>query len=186
MVRLTDDSEFVRHEPCPSCGSSDALARYTDGHGHCFSCRYYEHGDGTTINVHKPQRLMDFTGDIIPLKGRNILEDTCKKFNVRYDNETKTLRFPYYNNAGQLVAFKSRDSEKNFKWSGKNEDHMLFGQQLFGGGKTIVITEGEIDAMSVWQARPNWPVVSLDSGAAGGSVAFSTNSNTLIASMKLS
>lgn len=166
MVRLTDDSEFVRHEPCPSCGSSDALARYTDGHGHCFSCRYYEHGDGTSINVHKPQRRMDFTGDIIPLKGRNILEDTCKKFNVRYDNETKTLRFPYYNNAGQLIAFKSRDQNKNFKWSGKNEDHTLFGQQLFGGGKSIVIVEGEIDALSVWQARPNWPVVSLDNGAA--------------------
>ena len=165
MVRLEDDSTFVRHEPCPSCGSSDALARYSDGHGHCFSCGNYEHGDGVPLNVHKPQRLMDFTGDIIPLRNRNILEDTCKKFNVRFDSETKTLRFPYYNGAGQLVAYKSRDVEKNFKWTGKNEDHMLFGQQLFGGGKSIVITEGEIDAMSVWQARPNWPVVSLPNGA---------------------
>lgn len=170
MTRFDQDSDsvFVRHEPCPNCGSSDALARYSDGHGHCFSCSHYEHSDGTSIHVHKPQRLMDFSGDIIPLKGRSILEDTCKRFNVRYDHETKTLKFPYYNSSGQLIAYKSRDPDKNFKWSGKNEDHMLFGQQLFGGGKTIVITEGEIDAMSVWQARPNWPVVSLDNGAAGG------------------
>ena len=164
------DSEFIRHEPCPSCGSSDALARYTDGHAHCFSCRYYEFGDGKIVPFHKPQAPVDFTGDIIPLKSRGILEDTCKKFNVRYDSVTRTLKFPYHNGAGRLVAFKARTPDKNFSWTGKNEDHQLFGQQLFGGAKgnnkTLVITEGEIDALSVWQARPNWPVVSLDNGAA--------------------
>lgn len=108
---------------------------------------------------------MDFTGDTISLKTRKIYEDTCKKFNVRYDSATRTIRFPYYNQAGQLVAFKSRDTEKNFIWQGKNEDHTLFGQQLWGQGKCIVITEGEIDCLSVFQARPSWPVVSLPNGA---------------------
>lgn len=163
------ESEFVRHEPCPSCGSSDALGRYSDGHGHCFSCGHYEHGDGETVPFHKPQFRMDFSGDIVPLRSRGILEETCKKFNVRYDAESQSLRFPYYNAAGQLIAFKARNTDKEFRWSGKNDDHQLFGQQLFGGAKgnnkTIVITEGEIDALSVWQARPNWPVVSLDNGA---------------------
>jgi len=68
---IDTDSEFVRHEPCPSCGSSDALGRYSDGHGHCFSCGHYEHGDGETVPFHKPQRTnvaMEFTGDIIPLR----------------------------------------------------------------------------------------------------------------------
>lgn len=169
LSETTSESEFVRHEPCPACGSSDALARYTDGHGHCFSCGHYEFGDGQSIPNHKPQRRMDFTGDIVPLRARGILEDTCKKFNVRYDAESKSLRFPYYNSDGQLIAFKARSPEKDFRWSGKNEDHQLFGQQLFGGAKgnnkSIVITEGELDALSVWQARPNWPVVSLDNGA---------------------
>lgn len=165
---MQSESEFLRHEPCPNCGSSDALARYSDGHGHCFSCRYYEHGDGSVpTNYHKPQKLMDFTGDFVPLKGRNLREDTLKKFNVRYDHEQRLLKFPYYSQSGQLVAFKSRDIEKVFKWSGKNEDHTLFGQQLWGRGKEIVITEGEIDCMSVFQQRPSWPVVSLPNGAAG-------------------
>ncbi len=35
-------SEFAKHEPCPECGSSDNLARYTDGHAWCFGCGYYE------------------------------------------------------------------------------------------------------------------------------------------------
>ena len=29
-----EDSEFVRHEPCPECGSRDNLARYDDGHAY--------------------------------------------------------------------------------------------------------------------------------------------------------
>jgi twinkle protein len=166
-------SEFLRHEPCPSCGSSDALARYTDGHGHCFSCLHYEHGDDTappTTITNK--RLMDFTGDFVPLKGRNLREDTLKKFNVRYDHDTKTIRFPYYSQAGQLVGFKSRDTDKDFRWTGKNEDHALFGQQLWGRGKEIVITEGELDCLSVYQIRPTWPVVSLPNGAAAAKKAL--------------
>lgn len=32
---------FLRHEACPKCGSSDALAVYAEGGGsHCFSCNY--------------------------------------------------------------------------------------------------------------------------------------------------
>jgi twinkle protein len=108
---------------------------------------------------------MDFTGDFVPLKGRNLREDTLKKFNVRYDHDTKTIRFPYYSQAGQLVGFKSRDTDKDFRWTGKNEDHALFGQQLWGRGKEIVITEGELDCLSVYQIRPTWPVVSLPNGA---------------------
>jgi twinkle protein len=166
MVHL-DDSEFVCHQPCPNCGSSDANSLYSDGHQHCFSCGYHTGATGEQITSRTTNTRinMDFTGDIIPLKTRSITEETCKKFNVRYDPATRTIRFPYHTQAGQLVAFKSRDSEKDFRWTGKNEDHTLFGQQLWGQGKSIVITEGEIDCLSVYQARPTWPVVSLPNGA---------------------
>ena len=173
QFEMRSESEFLNHEPCPSCGSSDALARYTDGHGHCFSCLYYEHGDDTPTTITKTHTtLMDFTGDFVPLKGRNLREETLKKFNVRYDHDTKTIRFPYYSQAGQLVGFKSRDTDKDFRWTGKNEDHALFGQQLWGRGKEIVITEGELDCLSVYQIRPTWPVVSLPNGAAGAKKAL--------------
>jgi twinkle protein len=162
-----DESEFVCHQPCPSCGSSDANSLYSDGHEHCFSCGYHTGATGEQItSLNQNTRIhMDFTGDIIPLKTRAITEETCKKFNVRYDSATRAIRFPYYTQAGQLVAFKSRDTEKDFRWTGKNEDHTFFGQQLWGQGKSIVITEGEIDCLSVYQARPTWPVVSLPNGA---------------------
>lgn len=162
---MPDDSEFVRHEPCPQCGSSDANSIYSDGHSFCFSCQHWAPGDGE-IN-HKPQfrTNVNYTGDFISLKSRGVLEDTCKKFNVRFNSETRCLQFPYYDNAGRLVSYKQRTADKDFSWVGKNDDHQLFGQQLFGGGKAVVVTEGEMDALSVWQARPNWPVVSVPNGA---------------------
>ena len=108
---------------------------------------------------------MELSGDITPLRTRNLLEETCRKFNVRLDRDSKVIQFPYYSQTGQLVAYKARDVEKNFQWIGKNEDHTLFGQQLWGQGKSLVITEGEFDCLSVYQVRPTWPVVSLPNGA---------------------
>ena len=106
--------------------------------------------------------MTTYSGDFGPLRSRKITEETCKKFNVR--QEGPALRFPYYS-ANRVVGYKEKDPQKNFKWVGKNEDDQLFGQHLFGSGKTIVVTEGELDALSVWQARPNWPVVSVPGGA---------------------
>nr|DAL31744.1 MAG TPA_asm: DNA directed DNA polymerase [Caudoviricetes sp.] len=31
------ENYFISHLPCPNCGSHDALAVYSDGHGYCFS-----------------------------------------------------------------------------------------------------------------------------------------------------
>ena len=56
---------------------------------------------------------------------------------------------------------------KNFKYEGVSTD-TLFGQHLFPStGKRIVITEGELDAASCYEAMENWPMVSLPHGAAG-------------------
>ena len=109
--------------------------------------------------------MINYSGDFAGIRTRKLTEDTCKKFNVRVD-AGPVIRFPYYS-GGKVVAYKERDQSKNFTWQGKNEDHQLFGQQNFGSGKTVVITEGEMDALSVWQARPNWPVVSVPNGAQG-------------------
>lgn len=169
---MSDESEFLRHEPCPSCGSSDALAIYTDGHAFCFSCHYWAPGDGETNHKPQPRMTIQYQGEVVPLRTRGILEDTCKKFNVRYNSQTRCIQFPYHDSSGRLIAYKQRSADKDFSWVGKNEDHQLFGQQLFGGGKAIVITEGEMDALSVWQARANWPVVSVPNGAAGAKKAL--------------
>ena len=158
------ESEFIRHEPCSNCGSSDANGIYTDGHTYCFSCHHYTTGNDTQ-HTHHMQSNVSFKGSAQRLQKRGISEKTCEKYKI-YRDETH-LRFPYFDGNGCLQGFKTKDKLKNFKYEGVSTD-TLFGQHLFPStGKRIVITEGELDAASCYEAMENWPMVSLPHGAAG-------------------
>ena len=57
-------ANFVRHERCENCGSSDANARYDDGHAFCFSCETYtpnEEGEEPTGSA-SPTSQLQATG----------------------------------------------------------------------------------------------------------------------------
>jgi len=157
------ESEFIRHEPCSNCGSSDANGIYTDGHTYCFSCQHYTEGNDTS-NTHQMQSNVTFKGSAQRLQKRNISEKTCEFYKI-YRDDTH-LRFPYFDGSGRVQGFKTKDKLKQFKYEGVSTD-TLFGQHLFPtNGKRIVITEGELDAASCYEAMPNWPMVSLPHGAA--------------------
>jgi len=155
------ESEFLRHDPCPNCGSSDALAVYTDGHTYCFSCTTRTPGNGEQ-NKLPMQSNVKFKGNPQRLNKRGISERTCEKYKI-YRDDTH-LRFPYYDSSGCLKGFKTRDKLKNFKYEGETTD-TLFGQHLFPtSGKRIIVYEGELDAASGWEAMVGWPHVSLPHG----------------------
>lgn len=167
---LKTDSTFLQHEPCPKCGSSDALARYSDGHAHCFgaSCNHYEHASETTTPVIKISHssMKDFQqGEYLDLPKRKISSETCRKYQYQCNANYQIAN--YYNKRGELVAQKLRTPKKEFKWIGESKDIMLFGQQLFrDGGQRLIITEGEIDALTVSQYvfQNKFPVVSIPMG----------------------
>ena len=48
-------AEFIQHESCPSCKSTDNLARYSNGSAFCFGqgCGYFEKANGETIRIKK-------------------------------------------------------------------------------------------------------------------------------------
>lgn len=72
----------------------------------------------------------------------------------------------YRDAKGSLVAQKFRKAGKSFSWIGKAKGPPLYGMWLWGPGKHLVITEGELDALSMSQAFDlKWPVVSLPNGA---------------------
>ena len=169
------DSEFLRKEPCPACGSRDNLARYSDGHGFCFGCGHYEKGEGEVQSA-SPQKRMSkeliTDGQYAPLRSRGISQETCQRFGyqvVEAFNGRPAQLAPYYTHDGVLVAQKVRFPDKTFTVLGDIKPAGLFGQHLQRtGGKWVVVTEGEIDALSVSQALGNkWPVVSVPNGAQG-------------------
>ena len=156
-------SEFVRHIPCPNCGSSDANSVYSDGHTYCFVCHTRKAGmmDFTHSHMSKDIHLK---GEAQRLNKRNLSEKTCQFFRIFRDGNT--LRFPYFTSDGVLKGCKIKNKQKIFTYEGVSTD-TLFGQHLFpNSGKRIVVTEGELDAASCYEAMPGWPMVSLPHGAA--------------------
>lgn len=165
------DSVFLRHIPCPECDSRNNAAVYTDGHEYCFGCGYYKHGSGETTPTEGRKRLAGLLReiDISPLGKRGITEETCRKFGygiADYDDDRVQVA-PYYDAEGNLVAQKIRTADKAMRWMGDAATALPFGAQAWQRtGRKIVVTEGEIDALSVSQVLGNtWPVVSIGCGA---------------------
>ena len=127
------------------------------------------HEDVQGENLQAPIASRDLIEDIEikALTLRNISKETAEKFNYGY-NEGRQVAC-YYDESGSLVAQKVRTKDKKFSWVGHPKSAGLFGQNLWAPNpkKRIVVTEGEIDALSVSQIQDNkWPVVSLPNGAA--------------------
>jgi twinkle protein len=83
----------------------------------------------------------------------------------------------YCDDAGRPVAQKLRFPNKDFVILGDSSQMSLFGRHLWrDGGKMLVITEGEIDCLSVSQLQGNkWPVVSIPNGAQAAAKALKKN-----------
>jgi len=156
----------VAHEPCETCGSSDANSVYTDGHKFCFSCQTYTPAEGINLNSQSTRTMTNaqLKGEPEALRKRGLSEKTCQFFRIFRDGAT--LRFPYYTSDGVLQGVKVKNKRKEFTYEGISTD-TLFGQHLFPNtGKRIVVTEGELDAASCYEAMSGWPMVSLPHGAA--------------------
>lgn len=162
------DSDFLHKEPCPACGSRDNLARYSDGHGFCFGCGHYEHADGTSTHKEHKRVAGLIDGTVKDLAKRKITEETCKKWDYRVgEMDGKTVQIANYkDDSGRTVAQKVRGADKKFSVLGDAKQMGLYGQHLWRDkGLRVVITEGEIDALTVSQVQSNkWPVVSLPHG----------------------
>lgn len=189
------DSNFLKHGPCESCGSSDAVGWYDDGHGVCFVCEKYYAGDKKIDTEPQPQTITEDQNlnpkgladkNVTPLTSvfraipkRGLTEDSIRKYGIDICmDKTSTVghRYPYFKD-GQHVANKVRKrNEKAFYWEAHDKESIngaeLFGQHLFpaGSAKQITIVEGELDAAAAYQLLGSrYPVVSVKS--AGSAVA---------------
>ena len=162
------ESEFVMHTPCKKCGSSDANSLYSDGHAYCFSCENYEQASEEERIVSNVVDTPKFkTGEYKPLIKRNLTEKTTRFWDYQLGDGMHVAN--YKDTKGKTVAQKIRYPDKTFAVVGDLKQAGLFGQSLWrDGGRTVVITEGELDAMSVSQAfEHKWAVTSVKTGAAG-------------------
>jgi len=89
---------------------------------------------------------------------RAISEQTLEKFFIhgkmeyltQTQKEEPCIVFPYIRN-GEIVNLKFRDKEKNFKLF-KGAELIFFGMQTLEGKRCAIVVEGEIDALSAYEA----------------------------------
>jgi twinkle protein len=160
------------HVACVVCDSSDGMTVYEDEkdgsqYFKCFSC-----GKGgklmndSSVSVYREAAPIkpyepDPTLKVRSIPERDISKDTCEFFGVVSSDEK--ILFPF----GTSGAKVRNREEKKFHCVGKLSG--LFGQDKFpAGGRYVTITEGEIDALSVFQMTGSkYPTVSVPNGAEG-------------------
>jgi twinkle protein len=130
---------------------------YDDGHGYCYSCNYYQNGKGAPNNI-------DYTYEYLPRRG--ISKRTHEFYGVlsKIDAEGKPVAVGYPYAGGKWHKVRKLD-KKEFYSDGTVEPG-LFGKEKFAAGsaKAIVITEGEDDALSLYEVL-NIPVCSVQSSS---------------------
>jgi twinkle protein len=171
--------------PCPHCSSSDAysISERADGSqfGYCFSCKGYEDLNKSAkqtltlaeLAQEQDTDLMDnynYTYQYVPWRG--ISKETMEAFGVytkvNSEGAPISIGFPY---SKETIKVRSI-AEKNFHSIGDMKNATLFGKDKFPAGcaRSITITEGELDALSVYQMLGSaYPVVSVRSSSSGES-----------------
>lgn len=186
------------------CGTSDGLQVFEDDGritGYCFSCDTYiphPYGDSTPIDIKSRTKIKKSPEEVdrqlreidayqtTDLPDRHLTKETLNYFNIKIglseqDGVTPILHYYPYTRDGKRVSYKARLAPEKIMWVvGDFKDVDLFGweQAIQTGAKRLYITEGELDAASLFQALKdkergtkyeeyNPAVVSLTNGASG-------------------
>jgi len=171
------NTSFIKHTSCESCGSSDANAVYSDGSAYCFSCRKNT-AAGTEdteveFNVVQSQLTLNEIQQLPIDTFRGISKKVLYNAGVKieYDDKRNITSHYYPITVNKKIkAYKKRIvATKDFRVVGKAEVPELFNQVNSGKRKNLVITEGEVDCLSILEmltkAKAQFDVVSIVNGA---------------------
>lgn len=107
------------------------------------------------------------------LERRGIHENTAKRYEITVQNEHENiLVFPFYDDKGvmQFVKYRKTDfdktKDKNKEWCERNTRPILFGMKQCMDFTRLVITEGQLDSLSVAESGIE-NAVSVPTGAKG-------------------
>lgn len=167
--------EKIAHDS-DKCNSRDGLQVYLndDGRytGYCFSCGTYvddpyhdKPKDYKPVVIKKSkeqikqeiEEINDYS--VVDLPDRKLRAESLDYFGIKIgvdqmDGITPSIHYyPYYND-GDIVGYKARLIENKQMWSlgdVKNVDLFGWEQAVKAGGKKLFITEGELDAVALYQ-----------------------------------
>ena len=176
---MMEKGTFISKAPCPQCGSADNLLIYSKGPATCMTPSCGAKFNPDTLGLIKPKNVSEHplpSGSLdrirgyksLPIPNRGIPKEVTEHYGVKVQVVDGAHNAHYYPYGDE--GYKIRKLPKDFSVVGKLKG--LFGQSSFrGGGRKLVITEGELDALAVAAANHTYykgkiyPVVSLPSAS---------------------
>jgi hypothetical protein len=167
-------AKFVGHESCPSCGSRDNLARYSDGSAWCFGCHYKERGDkspfvgerdrqtetisnrdGGEYGVQLPDDAINILGEPAQhwLDVYGISMESCLRAGFKWSPYWEQLLMPFYDEDGTLCCIQAKNfnpkrasKAKYYNTGEKSESRTIY---RMVHSDTLVLTEDAVSALKV-------------------------------------
>ena len=147
-------------------GAFGCLRGTCNYHGHFVElCRDYGYKlgmDAERVYTEFPQpreRIRPRDSAIAYLESRGISKEIAEEYEVTaFEDKPNILWFPFFNEYGKLVFAKFRKMDyrkgrdKSKEWTQAGGQPILFGMKVRTGFNTVVITEGQIDSLSVAEA----------------------------------
>jgi twinkle protein len=176
---------------CPKCqeqgrdSAEDNMRVFKDtGLGYCIVCDEVVGKDEEVkmlVKTKPKEEKKDskfLEGEYCALPSRKISKATCEFYGYKVNKQKKVHIAGYYDKKGDLIMQQLRTTKKEFPIIGdKKGNDTLWGMHKFSPNDNlfITITEGQIDAMSIYEACGDYPVVSLPNGAGSAKNAISKN-----------
>jgi twinkle protein len=166
-------------EPCHKCGSSNNIKVYEDGYRQCFTpgCGFYSY-EKNNMNIQTQQAPISIAKPLdpsayLPIPTRELTKSTVEAFRVMTLPDGQYS--PYFDKEGRLLGQKLRMRDKQFRWVGSSKGVMPFGYHLWKNKhmSSVILVEGEEDAMSIYQATDGQiAIFGMPFGAGAQSVTY--------------
>ena len=158
--------KFLRHLPCPRCGSKDNLGEYDD-HFFCFGCKYYKtKNDIQSIKLRRTQIAKQDLQDTqinttydIPTKpmqwlfSYGILPSEIKDFHISWNEEHELLVLMKTPDYWQARCF----GNQKVKYLSKGKKPLTF----YGYSAKLVCVEDILSAIKIARLSPEWCALPL-------------------------
>lgn len=158
--------KFIKHLPCPRCGSKDNLGEYED-HFFCFGCKYYKPKTDTAslrlrMTQTPKQDLQDTqiaTTDELPqvakqwLYSYGILPNEIKDFGICWNDEHQLLVLMKAPDYWQARCF----GNQKVKYLSKGKKPLTF----YGYSDRLVCVEDILSAIKISRLSPEWCSIPL-------------------------
>lgn len=155
---------FVRHEPCPKCGSRDNLARYADGSAFCFGrCGYKERANRVPAftPIEEKEDGLQLSLDLCSNFPRHVVEWLAQydisvpealKHGWKYDPYRNQLVFIFYDGQGSPILTQARnfrEGAKKYFTDGDVQDVLPIFRSAQGDHRRILVVEDVVSAAKI-------------------------------------